>query len=160
LDCYLKHFEKLCFGLKLLWKKNLTKSLAVRANRFLREFVKETKQLYGNRFLTIKFHSLLHATCSVLDFGPLGQISCIQAENVNGFLTRQLFGTRNFITQLINRFTVFTMLKTMFYGCVRDSKGRDVKETIVGKLLKKFGFMDDTDSAHWKQGKDQYAKVS
>jgi hypothetical protein len=107
MDCYLKHFEKLCVGLKLLWKKNLTKTLVVRAHRFLRNFLEETKLLYGDRFLTVKFHSLLHATCSALDFGQLGQFSCIHAENINGHLTCQLFVTHNFVTQLVNRFTTF-----------------------------------------------------
>lgn len=105
MDRYLKHFEKLCIGLKLLWKKNLTKTLAIRSYRFLKDFVEETKQLYGDRFCTIKFHSLLHGTCSALDFGELGQFSCIYGENINGFLTRQLFGTHSFETQLVNRFT-------------------------------------------------------
>jgi hypothetical protein len=146
-------------GLKLLWKKNLTKTEAIRAHRFLKGFVKDTKRLYGSNYLTIKFHSLLHTTCAILDFGRLAEFSCIHAENVNGFLSRQVFGTHNFLKQLIDRFTVFTMLKTIFQ-CIRDASGNLLENTIIGKLLEKFGIFQKNESKYWKKGNNQYKNIS
>lgn len=59
----------------------------------------------------------------------------------------------------INRFNIFTMLKSLFHGCVRDNKGRDVKNTIIGKLLQKFGFLDKEDFKHWKNGEGRYSHI-
>jgi len=51
------------------------------------------------------------------------------------------------------------MLKSLFHGCVRDNKGRDVKNTIIGKLLQKFGFLDKEDFKHWKNGEGRYSHI-
>lgn len=86
------------------------------------------------------------------------EISCIEGENINGHVTRQLFSTHNFATQIINRFTIYTMLRTLVQ-CIRDSSGKLLTETFSGKLLEKLGFIEKTDSKYWKSGTSEYSHV-
>ena len=153
---YLLNFKKLCLGLKLLWKPNLTFEIAMRAHRYIVDFLREAKQLYGCKLLTIKFHSLLHATTNVLDYGPLREFSCMHGEHLNGSLIRQLFGTHNFLNQVVNRFTYITMLNVIA-ECVLDGRGRRLRGTKAGELLEKFGVFDKGETKLWKEAKGEYS---
>lgn len=78
--------------------------------------LKESKPCYG-----VILHPLV---TNVMDFGPLGEFSCCQGEDVNGKMI--YFGQRML---LINYLTVLwkTLLKLM-YSC-RDSLDNDIEES-------------------------------
>jgi hypothetical protein len=72
---YYHNFLKLSTGMRLLYKRNLTSTLAIRAKRYLDEFFSEAKNLYGPEYFTLKVHSIKHAVMNCLDFGPMPEIS-------------------------------------------------------------------------------------
>lgn len=57
------------------------------------------------RIKTLLRRVILHPlVTNLMDFGPLGEFSCCQGEDVNGKMTHQIFWTKNVINQLLNRF--------------------------------------------------------
>jgi hypothetical protein len=145
----LLNFELLSKSIKFLYKKENLYSEVPFAQEYLELFLKGVKNLYSESIITLKFHSILHLVTNVMDFGPLSEFSCCQGEDVNGKMTRQIFGTKNVINQLLNRFINYTLLKLMS-SCSRDSLDRDIEESKVGEILERFQVVPKKKSGLWK----------
>jgi hypothetical protein len=64
--------------------------------------------LYGDKFLPLNMHSLMHLPKCVEDLGPLWVYSCFPFENVNGHLMELFHGTQNVEQQILNSVNVFS----------------------------------------------------
>ena len=61
--------------------------------------------MYGERYVTINVHQLLHLPLIVKRLGPLWVTSCFHFEDKNGFLLRMIHGTQNIAFQLCSALT-------------------------------------------------------
>ena len=72
--------------------------------RTLIAFVLESKQLYGEKFITYNTHSLLHIVEDVKCFGcSLNELSCFPFENQLAKLKRGVHNAKNPVAQLSKR---------------------------------------------------------
>src|SRR5690606_17145860 len=111
---YFLHFQLLVTSVRILSRKcKNTQSLVTCAQYYINEFLSKGIELYEESIMTMKLHSLLHLTECVLDFGPLPEFSAFRPEHFNGLLTRQVHGTKNFLQQVLQRFTTFTLFHNM-----------------------------------------------
>lgn len=137
---YFLHFQLLVTSVRILSRKcKNTQSLVKCAQYYINEFLSKGIELYGESIMTMKLHSLLHLTECVLDFGPLPEFSAFRPEHFNGLLTRQVHGTKNFLQQVLQRFTTFTLFHNMI-EVARDCLNRPIsKETFLGDTFIKCG---------------------
>ena len=77
------------------------------ADRLLHYFVFMFSELYGERYMTLNVHYLLHLSEIVCTLGPLWAHSCFGFESINGELKHMFNGTRFIDTQIAN--TVFML---------------------------------------------------
>lgn len=111
--------------------------------------------------MTMKVHSLLHLTTCTLDFGPLCQFSAYRPEHMNGLLTRQIHGTKNFVNQVLNRFTTFTLFHNIL-EVSRDALNRRITpDTILGSVFIRCGVLKKETQATklWIQAPPPYSNV-
>ncbi|XP_039309047.1 uncharacterized protein LOC113005317 [Solenopsis invicta] len=81
-DKRIKHFLKLHYAIRILVSLNerLMNEIDM-AEDILRQFVSESADIYGRRFLSYNTHSLLHLANDACNFGPLDRFSCFLFEN-------------------------------------------------------------------------------
>jgi hypothetical protein len=84
-----------------------------KSKQLLSYFVHMFPSLYGDRFLTLNMHSLLHLPDCVEDLGPLWIYSCFPFENVNGHLMELFHGTQNVELQILSSVNVFQNMPDM-----------------------------------------------
>lgn len=81
-NCWQK-FVKAC---KLICSRAITPAIITEADELLKEFCKESCQLFGNLFCTLNMHKHLHLKQCMLDFGPIYGFWCFPFERFNGKL--------------------------------------------------------------------------
>lgn len=99
-DDYYNHLLLFIEAMKILYKPENSFDQIKRAHKLLTNFVIQTSLLYGNRFVTLKMHSLLHICFSVLLFGNVHYWSAKKYEDCNGILNRSIFGTNKLMEQV------------------------------------------------------------
>lgn len=57
-------------------------------------FVENFQTLYGERFMTLNVHQLVHLTDCVRHTGPLYVNNCFIFEDLNGFIVKHIHGTQ------------------------------------------------------------------
>ncbi|CAG2191594.1 unnamed protein product [Mytilus edulis] len=77
-----------------------------RSQTMLSYFVHMFTALYGQRYMTLNMHSLLHLPECVEDLGPMWVYSCFPYENANGLLTKLFHGTQNIELQIISSLSI------------------------------------------------------
>lgn len=70
-------------------------------------------ELYGERYMTLNMHALLHLPQCVRDSGPLWVTSCFSFESANGELTKQFHGTQNVECQIVTSVNIIQNLPTL-----------------------------------------------
>jgi len=90
---FFEHFMLLSESLYLLLLNNISLNHLNLADRYLKQFVRDFKLLYGKQYMTYNIHLLLHLSDSVRNWGPLWCYSNYDFENVNGSLLKMFHGT-------------------------------------------------------------------
>ena len=107
---YLYHYASLVEAIFLLTGDSISSSDIERSDRFLRYFVYMFQTLYGERYITLNMHSLIHLPQTVLDIGPLWAHSCFPFEDANGELLKMFHGTQYIDIQIVNAVHLFKTL--------------------------------------------------
>ena len=110
---YLYHFCAFVNGMFLLNQSSISTTDLANAERLLRYFVFMLPTLYGERFVTLNAHSLLHLPQLVLDLGPLWSYSCFAFEGANGELLKMFHGTQFIDLQIANAVHIYQLLPTL-----------------------------------------------
>jgi len=101
---------------------------------------------------------MLHLVGNVLDFGPLNEFSCCYGEDINGKIRKQIFGTKNILGQLLQRFMNFSSLR-IFGKCSIDALARSVEGSRIGKVLSKLNVFPKQEPKVWIPGSPPYSNV-
>lgn len=81
---FLYHYCALLEAIFLLNQSSISAEDIVKSERLLNYFVYMFPCLYGERYMTINMHSLLHLPDMVCKIGPLWATSCFPFESANG----------------------------------------------------------------------------
>ena len=130
---YLYHYATLVEAVYLLSKESISDVDLIKADRLLSYFVMMMGNLYGERYLTINVHSLLHLCDTVRDLGPLWANSCFPFEDANGSLLKLFHGTQYVDLQIMNAIHVSQMVPRLVQDLPPDSPETDFIEVISGK---------------------------
>jgi hypothetical protein len=112
-DAYFMHYATFVEGIYLLCTDCVLPKQLQKSKQLLSYFVHMFPSLYGDRFLTLNMHSLLHLPDCVEDLGPLWIYSCFPFENVNGHLMELFHGTQNVELQILSSVNVFQNMPDM-----------------------------------------------
>ena len=88
---YHYHYAALVEGIYLLCQDSISETDICRREELLHYFVFMMAPLYGERYLTINVHSLLHLPQTVRELGPSWSTSCFVFESANGDLLNVLW---------------------------------------------------------------------
>lgn len=113
----------LAIGMRLISKRNNTRSTVIQAHYYFQKVVEDCFSLYGKSIYTMKLHSILHLVMTTFDMGPAGELSCKRGEDANGILRKNLFGNTKFLNLLISRFMGFANFSSML-SLLRDTAGK------------------------------------
>lgn len=110
---FLYHYCSFVEGIFLLCQSSISFSDINRSEKLLQYFVFMFSSLYGEKYITINVHSLLHLPQTVRELGPLWSVSCFSFEGANGELLQLFHGTQSIDLQIVNAVHVFQMLPMM-----------------------------------------------
>lgn len=105
-SAYLYHYMTLVKSIFILCSDSIGESDLKHAEQLLYYFVAMLNTLYGERYMTLNVHSLLHLPEVVRDLGPLWAHSCFAFEDANGYLKKFFHGTQHVDLQIANAVTV------------------------------------------------------
>lgn len=101
-DEYYKHFMELSVAISILISDEHKNKITV-AEKLLKNFVQNSKRLYGDEFLIYNIHNLIHLTNDVKRFGILDKFSAFVFENHLGQLIKLIKKGNQTLQQLVNR---------------------------------------------------------
>lgn len=110
---YFYHYCALIDAIFLLNQASISEADIEQSERLLNYFVFMMPVLYGERYLTLNVHSLLHLPKTVKQLGPLWSFSCFSFESANGELLKLFHGTQYIDIQIMNAVNVFQSLPTL-----------------------------------------------
>lgn len=131
---FLYHYCALLEAIFLLNQSSISAEDIVKSERLLNYFVYIFPCLYGERYMTINMHSLLHLPDMVCKIGPLWATSCFPFESANGELLKLFHGTQFIDIQIINAVHVFQMLPSLSNLTISSSPRAN---ELVSSLLRK-----------------------
>lgn len=131
---FLYHYCALLEAIFLLNQSSISAEDIFKSERLLNYFVYMFPCLYGERYMTINMHSLLHLPDMVCKIGPLWATTCFPFESANGELLKLFHGTQFIDIQIINAVHVFQMLPSLSNLTISSSPR--VNE-LVSSLLRK-----------------------
>ncbi|KAL1448276.1 hypothetical protein WDU94_013978 [Cyamophila willieti] len=99
------HFMTLSVAIYLLVSPKFSSSprFTTYASNLLIKFINETKNLYGPLILTHNFHSLIHLSADVTNFGSLDNFSSFKYENFLQFFKKHIRKADKPLSQIVNR---------------------------------------------------------
>ena len=112
-DCYYLHFAALVEALNYLCGDNISFESVDKSERLIKYFVMMFSTLYGERYMTLNVHQLLHLPDCVRNIGPLWAYSCFSFENANGELNRLFHGTQNIELQILSSVNIIHHLPSL-----------------------------------------------
>lgn len=83
------------------------------AQKEMIKFLADYENLYGKKHLTFNAHSLLHLVDCVQEWGPLWNYSAYPYEDMNGQLGRFVNGTRHAHLQIIQKFSILSVMPVL-----------------------------------------------
>eukprot|EP00105_Crassostrea_gigas_P038741 XP_019922889.1 PREDICTED: uncharacterized protein LOC105328585 [Crassostrea gigas] len=117
---YFHHFASFVEGIYLLCTDCITPEDLEKSKILLSYFVHMFSSMYGERYVTLNMHSLLHLPECVEDLGPLWVYSCFPYENANGLLTELFHGTQNIELQIISSLNIVQKMPFLLHP-IEDS---------------------------------------
>ena len=127
---YHNHFAVFCHAIYILNSSSISLCSLKRAKKLLRYFyfTFTFPTLYGERYLTLNMHQLLHLTDSVKYLGPLHTFSCFDHEHSNGLLTKTVHSNCGVDKQIMSMFSYLQ-------GMCRLSSENNVQEEWIDNIL-------------------------
>ena len=89
------HLELLTKALNILFSANISKLDLLTAEDYLIKFLHDFDDVYGDEYLTLNFHYLIHLADMVRNHGPLWTMTCFPFESYNKIFTSFIHGTNN-----------------------------------------------------------------
>lgn len=126
---YFVHYAAFVQGIYLLCTECITRQDLIKSNQLLSYFVHMFSSLYGERYLTLNMHSLIHLPQCVEDLGPLWVYSCFPFEDANGTLLELFHGTQNVEMQIISSINIVQNMPKLI-SSVTGSKHREFVERL------------------------------
>ena len=137
------HFLSLTIAISILSNKNLLPSHAKYADELLEYFVKKSKDLYDEQFISYNVHCLRHLGQVAREAGCLGEYSAYKFENNMTTIKRSIRGSGDPLTQIANRLAeqrrlgvtanqVNTSFKVKENGCYELKDERIVRVVSTG----------------------------
>lgn len=141
-DAYFQHWLLFVIALYNLLQDRISILDIEEAEVCLRIFVREIKDLYTDREYTYNIHQLLHLGLSVKRWGPLWATSAFPFENLNGYLSKCVHGSKHIGQEIINNITIAQCSKALrnehdIYGLYNKDVHMCHDERIKFKLLGK-----------------------
>lgn len=99
------HFLSLSIAMTILLSPNLCLKYQQYAQDLLVNFVRMTRELYGLKFLTHNFHSLIHISDDFNSFGPLDNCSAFKYENFLQYFKKTIRKGEKPLQQVVRRFS-------------------------------------------------------
>ena len=131
---YLYHYAAFVEGIYLLCTDSISFEDIDNAQRMLNYFVYMLGPLYGDRYLTLNAHSLLHLPQTVKEIGPLWCHSCFPFENANGDLLKMFHGTQFVDIQIVNALNIVQLIPSLTSMIPENSRACKY----VHQLMKKY----------------------
>lgn len=128
---FLAHYLELSFSIHILLQESISHHDIEKASQFLRRFVMNMKDLYGEENVSFNCHQLIHLAESVRNWGPLWATSAFTFERNNGNLRVLLKGSHSDPQQIFQRFLSWHHIPSHLQSLVFN---RDLK---CGELLAK-----------------------
>ncbi|KAK3916163.1 50S ribosomal protein L32-3, partial [Frankliniella fusca] len=110
---FLSHWALLVHGIVVLMQNSVSKSDAVYAGRFLRQFNSEIDRFYGAEHVTFSTHLLTHLEKSTYNFGQPWTHSAFVFENFIGEIKAAIHGSNGISHQIIKHMQLRIALKAM-----------------------------------------------
>lgn len=85
-------------------------------------FVENFKELYGERYLTLNMHQLVHLADCVKYTGPLYVNNCFIFEDLNVFIVTHIHGTQGIDTQITNIVSLLQVPAAMSAKYLKDAQ--------------------------------------
>ena len=81
---YFQHFALFAVSIRLFLNESISPSDLKKGKVYLDSFCKKFGDFYGEQYMGINIHSLLHLSSTVEEMGPLWAYSCFSFEGFNG----------------------------------------------------------------------------
>lgn len=118
---YFYHYCALVEGIYLLCQSSISSDDIAKSEKLMKYFVFMLPSLYGERFMTLNAHSLLHLPQTVKELGPLWCNSCFAFEGANGELLKLFHGTQCIDLQIANAVHIYQLLPTLVNSIRKSS---------------------------------------
>lgn len=132
-DDYFLHHCKLVSGLSLLCQDSISMDQIQAATGLLTEYVATFSRMYGQRFLGINVHQMLHLPEVVIDLGPAWVYSTFFLESLNGVLGKLFHGSRHVATQICCSVKLFMEMPILIEALPDDSVVKHFCRTVTYK---------------------------
>jgi hypothetical protein len=130
---YFYHYAAFVCAIHTLCQDSISENEIILSEKLLNYFVLMTGSLYGDRYLTLNIHSLLHLPQCVRELGPLWGHSCFPFENANGDLQKFFHGTQFIDMQIVNAVNIVQQLPLL----TQHVKPQSIAYNFVNHLLTK-----------------------
>lgn len=136
---YFFHYCSFVQAIWLLCQDSVTQRDLQQSYGLLNYFVYMMNSLYGERYMTLNTHSLLHLPGCVQDIGPLWVYSCFPFESLNGELLKLFHGTQYVDTQILSAVKCHQILPQMLEKLSADTKQIRFVSKFANKLKTSLG---------------------
>lgn len=120
---YFIHYAAFVEAISLLCGNSISEDSIQKSEVLLQYFVMVFPELYGERYMTLNMHALLHLPQCVRDSGPLWVTSCFSFESANGELTKLFHGTQNVECQIVASVNIIQNLPTLMNSIPEQFSG-------------------------------------
>lgn len=104
---YYQHWLLLVISMEILLSDKISPADLELSEKMLHSFVKDIVRLYRYKDNRYNVHSLLHLPLTVRRWGPLWSNSAFPYENINGFLSRIIHGTKKVGKEIMNTLQLY-----------------------------------------------------
>ena len=102
---YWDHYCMLVIAISGLLCESISEEQIAYCHQLLNAFCAQFSYLYGERYMSINVHLLLHLPDTVRELGPLWVYSCFHFEGLNGILKNLIHGTQKVDLQLLSSYS-------------------------------------------------------
>ena len=102
---YWDYYCLLVVAISALLSESISSNQISYCSQLLNKFCAQFSTLYGERYMFINVHLLLHLPDTVRELGPLWVYSCFHFEGQNGILRNLIHGTQKVDVQLIRSYS-------------------------------------------------------
>ena len=94
------NFSLLSHSIFTLLKRNISKDCIKRTEEVIQKFCQQFEKIYGERYMLMNMHQLLHLYDNVVQVGPLYAHSCFSFKDKNRFILKTIHGSQKIECQL------------------------------------------------------------